>query len=500
MARKIPETDPGAMSTAQASYEVFLTSLSQWAPGLQKDDSKRRRSYDINNPNKPDLIADGYDDTPDIHQIKSIRDHFELEVPLVKAGQEPPLGEEIEVHLSANMGRSLGRVYAIGGSHDKLLRANADLILQFGEPDHPEEIEFLGSESGYFLRCCSLRIDPTFGGSVIVDDEAVNNDHYWFKQYVCDTNVPIEAHPNPCFQFLGWTGTAVREGKVAKPTAQVTTVLVDGNYDLRAEFVSEDMCILDINSTPGGHVEVPGEGVFSYDPNTDPNVPILAVDDDPGDPWQLDLWSFAGWSGTAVEANMVESPGDPNTIVRTQSGSYTLVANFKVNIGSTKESLYIYSTSGGSVTTPGEGWFYYDHGTLVTISATPDEFYLFDHWLGGNGAVWDTEAPTTVVTMNDDHEIEGCFTLDIPPTEPRDWRGLAIYSTPGGFVTTPGEGPFRYDLGSRVRIEAEAYPGYHFVNWSGTGIDYVEDPSDPFTSVVMQADCVLKANFEPGNG
>jgi len=45
--------------------------------------------------------------------------------------------------------------------------------------------------------------------------------------------------------------------------------------------------------------------------------------------------------------------------------------------GSETYQITISSTSGGSVTKPGEGTFTYDAGTVVELVATPDDGYVF---------------------------------------------------------------------------------------------------------------------------
>jgi internalin A len=74
---------------------------------------------------------------------------------------------------------------------------------------------------------------------------------------------------------------------------------------------------------------------------------------------------------------------------------------------------------------------------------------------------------------------------------------LTIVSTAGGSIDVPGEGVFAYDPGSSVPIMANADPGYHFVNWTGTAVDAgkVEDPNAANTTVTVDADCTLQAIY-----
>jgi hypothetical protein len=51
------------------------------------------------------------------------------------------------------------------------------------------------------------------------------------------TTVSVVARAYTGYRFSGWTGTAVDAGKVADPTSDSTTVLVDAIYTLRAHFV-----------------------------------------------------------------------------------------------------------------------------------------------------------------------------------------------------------------------------------------------------------------------
>jgi hypothetical protein len=77
---------------------------------------------------------------------------------------------------------------------------------------------------------------------------------------------------------------------------------------------------------------------------------------------------------------------------------------------------------------------------------------------------------------------------------------LTITSTAGGNVTDPGEGTFTYDEGTVVNLVAvaEAEEGYHFElsGWVGN-VDTIDDVDDPTTTITMNGDYSITAEFVP---
>ncbi|MBN2129443.1 MAG: hypothetical protein JW741_08095, partial [Sedimentisphaerales bacterium] len=71
-------------------------------------------------------------------------------------------------------------------------------------------------------------------------------------------------------------------------------------------------------------------------------------------------------------------------------------------------------------------------------------------------------------------------------------RTLTISSTPGGSVTSPGEGVFECAEGTDVTLEATPDDGYHFTHWSGS----VSSTSNPL-HLTIDNDYNLTANFAP---
>src|SRR4030042_1235854 len=124
------------------------------------------------------------------------------------------------------------------------------------------------------------------------------------------------------------------------------------------------------------------------------------------------------------------------------------------------------------------------NGTVVMIEAVADECYEFLNWTGD---VADPYSPITTVTMDQAQNVTANFALLI--------YDLTVGSTDGGQVTTPGEATFPYDCGAVVPLVAAAEEGYYFVNWSGD-VDTIANINAPTTTITMEADYSVTANFE----
>ena len=74
---------------------------------------------------------------------------------------------------------------------------------------------------------------------------------------------------------------------------------------------------------------------------------------------------------------------------------------------------------------------------------------------------------------------------------------LTTSAGPGGTVTTPGTGTFLYNPGTDANIVATPNAHYHFVNWTGTGVDAgkVAYPNLASTTITMDSNYTAIANF-----
>lgn len=244
--------------------------------------------------------------------------------------------------------------------------------------------------------------------------------------------------------------------------------------DIWSFTIFADQYNLTISSTSGGSVTTPGEGIYSYDYNA--SVPVTATANSG--------YHFVSWTGTAVDAGKVTNPNSASTTVRIGAKNYTLAANFAIN----RHTLTTSSTSGGAVTSPGEGIFEYDYGTQVNLIATPEDAnHVFVNW---SGEMADPNSASTSVTVTQDMEITANFEA-ITYT-------LEITTSIGGSVVEPNEGIHEYTQGSIIDINAIAEPNFVFKNWTGTAVDAgkIDNPKTSTTFMIIDANYTVKANFE----
>jgi len=311
----------------------------------------------------------------------------------------------------------------------------------------------------------SLTISSTPGGSVTTPGEGMHI-------YDAEEVVELVAVPEKHYEFVEWTGDVDTIGNV---TANETTITMSDSYSITANFeLEEGWYSLTISSTEGGSVTDPGEGTFVY--ATDMVVDLFA---EPGEHYH-----FGNWTGDVGTVGNVTAAAT-NIIM---SDSYSIIANFELEEG--YYSLTIYSTEGGSVTTPGEGISIHAANTTVDLFAQPDEGYQFMKWTGNVSTIADVYAAETTIAMNASYSI----TANFETWHPEPVALLMVSSSRGGSVTTPGEGTFLYPFGAEVSLVAEPDEGGQFVSWSGD-VDTIADVDAASTSITMDSPYSIRANF-----
>ena len=313
----------------------------------------------------------------------------------------------------------------------------------------------------------SLTISSGAGGSVTTPGQGT-------FIYGPGTVVNLVATPAGAYEFVNWTGNV---STIANVTAASTSITINNSYSITANFSGAGPPVpynLTISSSAGGSVTTPGQGTFGYGSGMVVNLVATPASG----------YRFVNWTGTvSTVANVTAA----STTI-TMSGNYSITANFAV-IPPGQYSLTISSTAGGSVTTPGQGTFTYNAGTVVNLVASPLGGYRFINWTGNVATVANVTAASTTITMNSNYSITANFVV-IPPVQ----YSLTISSTAGGSVTIPGPGTFTYNAGTLVNLVASPLGGYRFVNWTGN-VATVANVTAASTTITMNGNYSIIANF-----
>ncbi|MDY6990935.1 MAG: hypothetical protein SWQ30_23075, partial [Thermodesulfobacteriota bacterium] len=250
--------------------------------------------------------------------------------------------------------------------------------------------------------------------------------------YDAGTVVDISTIADACWQFDTWTGD------VADPNASSTTVTMDGDKTVTANFaeIPQVTHVLTMAVTGNGST-TPSVGVHTYDADT--IVDISAIADS--------CWQFVNWTGDVAD------PNASSTTV-TMDSDKTVTANF-----SQISYTLTMAVAGNGSTTPAVGAHAYACGTIVDISAIADPCWQFDNWTGD---VADPNAANTTVTMDGDKTVTANFS-QISYT--------LTMAVAGNGSTTPAVGAHAYACGTIVDISAIADPCWQFDNWTGDVAD-----------------------------
>jgi hypothetical protein len=149
-----------------------------------------------------------------------------------------------------------------------------------------------------------LTIEGTVGGSVTNPGEGTYS-------YDEGAVVNLAAESEEGYHFDRWLGNV---DTIADVDDATTTITMNGDYFIVAEFAVNSQNILIITSTEGGEVTYPGEGIFAY---YEGEVVNLVATPDAG-------YRFVNWTGNVGTIADVNNA----TITITMSGNYSITANF----------------------------------------------------------------------------------------------------------------------------------------------------------------------------
>ncbi len=215
--------------------------------------------------------------------------------------------------------------------------------------------------------------------------------------YKYGANVTISTSPVTGYDFINWT----EYGTVVSTNATYTFTITD-NHSFIANFGLQSFNVT-TSVVPAAGGSATGAGTYYYN-----QVVTLFAAPNTG-------YSFLNWSvnGTVVSYQ-------PQYIFQvTQDMSF--VATFELN--TYYVSINVTPYNGGTVS--GEG--YYDHGTRVTLQATPNENYRFVEWLVNNESV--STSATYTFTISEDMRFVAVFSYDLG-IDPNSSLNASVYPNP----------------------------------------------------------------------
>ena len=229
------------------------------------------------------------------------------------------------------------------------------------------------------------------------------------------TIITLEANANPGYTFDHW-----QDGSTSNPRS----VTVNNDMHFTAYF-TQNQYIITVVASPSNGGAVSGGGAYHYGDHA-----TLTATPNTG-------YEFQGWSDGSTE----------NPHVVTVTGNATYTATFSA-AGATYYTVSAYVSPAGAGTVTGTGTF--PEGTTITLTATPNSGYVFDHWNDG------VTTPTRTVTVNNNMSFTAYFTTN--------QYTITVNASPAEGGTVSGGGNYAY--GATATLTATPNSGYSFLQWS----------------------------------
>jgi uncharacterized repeat protein (TIGR02543 family) len=280
----------------------------------------------------------------------------------------------------------------------------------------------------------------------------------------CDAVVPISATPEAGYFFVSWTGD------VADSTSADTTVTMDADQSVTANFAEITYTLTVTEPTNGSITLDPDEDVYAEDQV----VTVTAV--------PSTGYLFSEWTGDVADAS---------------SASTTVTMDADKTIGATFTActktldMSVNDTQMGSTDPEGETTQSCD--ASVSITATPEDGYSFVNWTGD---VADANSATTTVTMDVDQEVMANFVATTYILTIGSAANGSVSLSPAaedddGTNDAVEDNEYEYAEGAVVTLTATADTDYAFAGWTGD----VANSRLSTTTVTIDSDKTITPSF-----
>lgn len=347
-------------------------------------------------------------------------------------------GQSCTVHATANT--SLGYTFSNWTENGNVVSTNANY--QFTVNGNRNLV------ANFTLQQYTITVsaNPTAGGTVTGGGS-----------YNQGQSCTVTATANTGYTFTNW-----KEGGNVVSTQANYTFTVNSNRNLVANFTAQPQSYtitVSANPTAGGTVT----GGGSYEQGQSCTVTATANEG----------YDFTKWTENGDEVS------NNTSYSFTVNGNRALVANFEqqqYTITAIANPLI-----GGSVNGSGQ----YHYGEICTLTANPNDGYVFSAWTKDGNCVGDSN-PSYSFTVDGDAEYIAHFVLN------DDSYTINVTSDPYEGGTVDGGGTYN----NGVQCTLSAYPnnGYSFENWTKDGAIVSEQLSFSFT---VSSNASYVAHFVP---
>ena len=286
------------------------------------------------------------------------------------------------------------------------------------------------------------------------------------------TVVTLAAVPAADATFDGWSGACSGAG-----ACQVT---MDAAMTVTATFTRSDLALTvgkigegsgRVTSTPAG-IDCGGVCMALFVPGTAVTLSAVA---DAGS-------TFGGWSGGCSGTGACQVTMDA---AKTVTAMFELLP-FPLNVTKAGSGIGTVTSSPPGIACGGDCQEVYPAGSVVTLTAAPGQYSVFDGWSGGCSGTGVCQ-----VTMNAAKTVSATFTLQTFPlavAKNGNGTGAVTSSPPGIDCGTVCSAAF--PAGQAVTLAATADAGMTFSGWSGacSGVGACQVTMDAATLVTATFD------------
>jgi hypothetical protein len=203
-------------------------------------------------------------------------------------------------------------------------------------------------------------------------------------------------------------------------------------------------------------------------------------------------WASPIYGSTGVRYVWESTSGLDNA----QSGTFTVPAQGGSVIATYGTQYYLTMeanpAAGGSVS-PGSGW--YDAGSSIQISATPNSGYQFYGWVGSGSGSYSGSANPATITMNGPITEIANFYVRVTLSATQGGSASASWSGGSASVGAGQSTTFYVPAGTTVQFTATPNSGVMFTGWTGSGTGSYSGSANP-VSVTVNYPINETANFQ----